>query len=555
MTRIAIASLLLVLIGWPWAARAAQVREVASASALEAAIAEALPGDEIVVAAGTYDLNLVIRRSGAPGAPITLRAADGATVVLQAADRRRRVIELDGASHWRLQRLHVRGSRHAMIRIEGGTDNWISDCEIYDGSKKGIIANGDAITIERSVFRDIKTAGDDTQAIAAWRASRLRIRDNTFASPGDGVLLGGAGALGVTPTDVRIYRNHFHARQAWYGRWRVENAIDVKDVDGLLIADNVIHRYRGDADNDGGVAMNFHTPDVEDTDDRVEHVTVEGNVIYDVGRVAHVKAIDGPGRDFVFRRNVVHTVKAANGSAEKPPGGLIVGPWEDVKIDHNTWVDVDRVVLHAYGELVGLRFRNNLLHRTGGVVREPPAQVLADFTCRSQAPDLGGAHDVVGDPRFVDEAARDFALAADSPCLDRGTDLGLPFLGAAPDLGRWERDPAEALLADPGDAPAPPPSDGRAVDWAREPSPDRQVEEDQVGPELEAPTPPGLREDVEDTDDPAGPVLPEPVVQAHDRGCTTAPARRATSGTPGGLAAICVGAGVMTARRSRRRRG
>ena len=38
---------------------------------------------------------------------------------------------------------------------------------------------------------------------------------------------------------------------------------------------------------------------------------------------------------------------------------------------------------------------------------------------------LGGSHNVVGDPKFVDAAHDDYHLKADSAAIDAGTDLGI----------------------------------------------------------------------------------------------------------------------------------
>jgi hypothetical protein len=42
---------------------------------------------------------------------------------------------------------------------------------------------------------------------------------------------------------------------------------------------------------------------------------------------------------------------------------------------------------------------------------------------------------LVADPLFVDSLGH---LSAGSPCIDAGIDVGLPFTGTAPDIGRWE---------------------------------------------------------------------------------------------------------------------
>lgn len=63
---------------YPSSARAVQV---SSASELTAALAEAKPGDNIVIAGGTYPGNFLLANSGTPDEPIVVRAAEGEQVV------------------------------------------------------------------------------------------------------------------------------------------------------------------------------------------------------------------------------------------------------------------------------------------------------------------------------------------------------------------------------------------------------------------------------------------------------------------------------------------
>jgi len=49
-----------------------------------------------------------------------------------------------------------------------------------------------------------------------------------------------------------------------------------------------------------------------------------------------------------------------------------------------------------------------------------------------------GTDYVIGDPLFVDPANGDFHLQEDSPAIDNGLDMGLPYAGSAPDIGAYE---------------------------------------------------------------------------------------------------------------------
>ena len=96
---------------------------VSSASELKKALAGARPGEEIVLAPGTYDGNFTASRSGTPTAPVTLcgpRSAvlDGGSI------SRGYTFYLDHASWWRLKGFTVTGGQKGVL-ADGSDDDLI----------------------------------------------------------------------------------------------------------------------------------------------------------------------------------------------------------------------------------------------------------------------------------------------------------------------------------------------------------------------------------------------------------------------------------------------
>lgn len=105
-----------------------------------------------------------------------------------------------------------------------------------------------------------------------------------------------------------------------------------------------------------------------------------------------------------------------------------------------------------------------------------------------------GSDYVVGDPLFVDPSGGDFHLQAESLAIDAGLDMGLPFAGAAPDIGAFENGLPEAK------AVAPPPTIGPTVETRpdgavrlTDPPPDANDQSLAFSPAERACSSPGLR--------------------------------------------------------------
>jgi len=61
--------------------------------------------------------------------------------------------------------------------------------------------------------------------------------------------------------------------------------------------------------------------------------------------------------------------------------------------------------------------------------------------------DATGSNNINVNAQFVDSSNLDFHLLSTSPCIDTGTDIGLPFIGSNPDMGCFEYNPTAGLNA------------------------------------------------------------------------------------------------------------
>ena len=81
------------------------------------------PGETLVVHAGEYVASLVVERSGTPGAPLTVRAADDGPVVLRPPDPGGHDSGLDvrGQSHLRFVGLELAGGYEEAVYLRPGS--------------------------------------------------------------------------------------------------------------------------------------------------------------------------------------------------------------------------------------------------------------------------------------------------------------------------------------------------------------------------------------------------------------------------------------------------
>ncbi len=116
-----------------------------------------------------------------------------------------------------------------------------------------------------------------------------------------------------------------------------------------------------------------------------------------------------------------------------------------VQLFSNTML-TEGTVVSATGHAV-VTVRNCILHSevTGEVFGAAHnATIHESHNCTAAPEEIGGAGivseggAVTGPPGFVDQPQGNYRLSPDSPCIDAGTYVGLPYFGLAPDIGGFE---------------------------------------------------------------------------------------------------------------------
>lgn len=452
-------------------ARAATLT-VAAGGSIQAAIDAAAPGDTVVVAAGTYRERLVWRDKG-----LTLRGAGAGLTVVDLNPNTGgpggTCLETSGLPPTaRVEGFTFTGGHairtfdwdwweYAVVTPGGGIRNTDSHltvvgCEIVDNhAYGGFNANGfggglcnrrsdvaltDCTVRDNSADRYAGIYGEDASLtltrclvrgndVYNLRAPRVEATDSTFSQAFQGM-------VNDTCPDVVVARCRFEeCGTGWMGGGLRNHGSTVTVVASVFARNNAI---RGAA-----IHCAFSTATIAGC-----LVVDNVNPVTDISRLSD--ALGGAISGYYSNMAISHCTVVNNTGSWFGAGIYAIGG--DVTVA-NSVVWGNRSV--AGGDT------DNLFDAGQGTF-------AVTHTLAGRSAPYPGAGNLVADPRFVDPAAGNFRLQADSPAVDAGnsgavpadltTDLdGRPrILGAAVDMGAYElfRDTTAPVLALPGNLTA-----------------------------------------------------------------------------------------------------
>jgi hypothetical protein len=190
-------------------------------------------------------------------------------------------------------------------------------------------------------------------------------------------------------------------------RWS-HNCIDVKNVQGALVDSNVVHDGLGiETYSEAYYIENSGTTYTND-------VTWTHNVVYG--------NFPGPTQYTAFQ------------CQDGTPGGPVMCHAYNNTVYGN--------IQSFYGgsdsgtiSNVSIYVENNIFYNPVG--RSGGGYVVWDYNDNVQTSPIG-PHDLRVDPQFVNASSQNFHLQSTSPVIDKGTNVGLPYNGSAPDIGVFE---------------------------------------------------------------------------------------------------------------------
>lgn len=215
--------------------------------------------------------------------------------------------------------------------------------------RRCVALNSAATAIINSWLDDCHEKGADSQAIAGWSGpGPYRIENNHLAGAGENVIFGGADPRfpGVHPSDITMRRNYVYTPMAWKGVWTKKNSFELKNVQRILVEQNV---FDGSwADGQTGIAIVIKSANQSgggsSRDNGSRDVTFRRNLIVNAagaitvnGRGGDAGNIDSLSRRIEITENYADSIGlAATGHDNR--GVLILTGATDVLFRQNTWL-------------------------------------------------------------------------------------------------------------------------------------------------------------------------------------------------------------------------
>jgi hypothetical protein len=390
----------------------AAIVPVPAGADLQAAINAALPGDQLLLAAGavyTGNFRLPVKagtefitirtdspRLPGPGVRVTPAHA-GELAKIKSPNASPALATADGAHHWRIENvefLPTAGGAGDIIALGSGSQTDVSQLprdlvldRVYihgdpiAGQKRGIALNSGYTEIINSYIADIK-ANADSQAICGWNGTGpYLITNNYLEAAGENVMFGGSDPTvwNLVPSDITLRGNTLSKPTTWMNSaWSVKNLFELKNARRVLVEGNLLENIWKAGQAGFAVQITPRNQGGKAPWSTVEDVTFRYNVIRHAGSGFNISGWDdlqasGQAQRIQIANNLLVDVDGNRWGG----GGIFVqigNSPRSVVVERNTVLH-SGTVLNVHGTrsgapwvIDGMAFRDNLLkHNQYGV--------------------------------------------------------------------------------------------------------------------------------------------------------------------------------------------
>jgi parallel beta-helix repeat protein len=392
----------------------------------------ATAGDTVYIREGTYNENvgsdctsvytgndciLFPRNDGTFGNPITFTKYPGdAMPVIQGAPGTYAVL-LNSRSHITIDSLEIIGSHNRGVVFGEGHYLTIKNNHIHDNSPEGGGNNNGGIVI-------------------------LHNHPNQA-------------------TNILIENNEIHDNKGPAGHADANSGIHVYCCTDCTIRNNHVYNefagiyLKGSATHPTMCLVNVEVSNntVYDVDDGIKTSAVADvygteiyrNVVYNIGNAGRGIAMYNAPFDITVQNiNYYNNVVDGNGGGRC----LVVTTGSDINVYNNILLDCNDGTCGTSGwgarELSGDANLVSNFNENNNIIYDPQNNVNfcwygSLWTLSEWRANTGnGANSISADPLFVDRLNHDYRLTQNSPAIDAGVDVGLPYSGNAPDIGAFE---------------------------------------------------------------------------------------------------------------------
>ena len=338
----------------------------ADAAALQQAVNQAQPGDEILLAPAVSYVGAVYLPPRSGSGWITVRTylptaeqpPAGTRVTPASAARFAKIVAYgrndpaiaaaDGSRGWRFTAVEITvhdsvRSLNTLVTLGRNTarsvdqipTDFIFDRVYIHGTPqldmvRCVGLNSARTAIVNSSVEECHARGFDSAALGGWSGpGPFRIENNSLSGAGMGVFFGGSDPLiaNLSPSDIVIRNNRIWRPLSWKGVWTVKNLVEFKHGKRVLIEGNLIENQWADAQA-GFVIM-------------IKSTNQDGGAPW------------SQTADFTFRRNIVRNSPAGFNLAARPEQYPAV-PVTRVKIEQNLFYDIGSYNGTANGRMLQL---------------------------------------------------------------------------------------------------------------------------------------------------------------------------------------------------------